>query len=324
MTLQDLYDAVAQLGFEDSLEDGSNGRFIHATNRALIEINALRPRRARVSVNHRVPRNLLFDTPTQIEKLDEEIVFMAMHPKSFYFEVCGNGNYEVDARYVKFDEDGVPVKDEDGKIIEGEVEIDKGTFDRGTFEEVKGIITLNDALTLTKGEAFTGEVFIKFAGEFAYTVRNIALYDRIYSDDDKDIPPFRSHIPYNIKNYTEDFDHFDASPFEASDGKYLNGDYAIEGSNTILLPIGKTGTYTLCYIHKVKTYDRYQRIDTSEIDLDADLAALMPILVASYVWLDDEPEKSQYYFSLYTQRAAQIQRESKDLNPVTFQSVYGW
>ena len=324
MTLQDLYNAVAQLGFEDSLEEGSDGRFIYATNRALIEINALRPRRSRVTINHRVPNNLLFTTPTQIEKLDEDIELMAINPKSFYFEVCGNGSYAVYARLVKYDEDGKPVKDEDGTIDEITQVIKSGTFNSRTFEDIKGIINVNGA-SILNGYTFTGEVFIKFTGDYAYLVRNIALYDRIYSNNVEDIPPFRSHIPYNINDYTDDFDHFDASPFEASDGKYLSGDYAIEGSDTILLPISKSGTYTICYIHKVKTYDRYQRIsDTEKIDLDEDLATLAPILVASYVWLDDEAEKSQYYLNLYMQRAAQIQRESKDLNPVTFQSVYGW
>ena len=70
MTLQDLYKAVSQLGFEDSLGDDSSDRFIYATNRALIEINSLRPIQKHVDINHRVPKNLLFSKPTQIEKTE--------------------------------------------------------------------------------------------------------------------------------------------------------------------------------------------------------------------------------------------------------------
>ena len=48
MTLQDLYSAVSQLGFEDSLGDSGNDGFIYAVNRALEEVNSLRPRCRRV------------------------------------------------------------------------------------------------------------------------------------------------------------------------------------------------------------------------------------------------------------------------------------
>ena len=65
---------------------------------------------------------------------------------------------------------------------------------------------------------------------------------------------------------------------------------------------------------------------TSEtiIDLDDDLAALLPNLIAAYVWLDDETEKSQYYYSLYLKRAEQIKKEAVNLNPVEFETVNGW
>ena len=59
MNLQDLYKSVSQLGFEDSLGDDSTERFIYSANRALIEVDSLRPRRRSIDINHRVPENLL-------------------------------------------------------------------------------------------------------------------------------------------------------------------------------------------------------------------------------------------------------------------------
>ena len=86
MKLYDLYKAVSQLGFEDSLGDEGTIGFLYAVNRALIEINSLRPRRKHVTINHKVPTNLLFSYPTEIEKT-ETLTFKAKNAKSFYFEV---------------------------------------------------------------------------------------------------------------------------------------------------------------------------------------------------------------------------------------------
>jgi hypothetical protein len=50
----------------------------------------------------------------------------------------------------------------------------------------------------------------------------------------------------------------------------------------------------------------------------------MPLLVASYVWLDDEPAKASYYLSLYREQEALIKAEEKRLNPITIKNVNGW
>ena len=73
MTLHDLYKSVSQLGFEDTLGEDGTSRFIYATNRALSEINALRPRRRSVTINHRVPTNLLF---SQKDYLHWHVLFL--------------------------------------------------------------------------------------------------------------------------------------------------------------------------------------------------------------------------------------------------------
>lgn len=316
MTLQDLYKAVSQLGFEDSLGDDSTDRFLYAANRALIEINSLRPIRKRFDINHRVPENLLFSEPTQVEKT-ETLSFTARNAKSFYFEVSGEGSFEI--RLKKTDESAVT----NSSL--------KGTFNSKTFQSRKGFIKYDEAFLdklIENGEDYTGEVEIVFEGDYAYTIRNLALYDRVYSSSVADIPPYGEKLGYDVSTMVDDFEKFDSPPIDFL-GNRLYRDYQIE-NNILYLPIEKQGTYTINYLHKVKQIPLDTSVTNTDeakatiIDLDEDLAALMPNLIAAYVWLDDEPEKSQYYYNLYLQRAEQIKMETKDHNPVEFVSVYGW
>lgn len=329
MTLQELYKEVSQLGFEDSLGDDSTGRFIYAANRALIEIDSLRPRRKRVDIAHRVPANLLSSAPAVFEKV-EAISFSAVGAKSFYFEVWGKGAFNVGIKRL--------VQDSDGKIEEELVNVSRSdlTFDTIKFDPRKGFIRYNEAFIdkLLEGNKegeypyYTGEVIITFEGDYAYTVRNLAMYDKVYSDKEADIVPYGAAVGYNVKELVgDDFEKFATPPID-SNGYHLTDGYRIEDS-TIYLPADKTGVYTINYLHKVKAIPLDADVSagstkTVTIDLEDDLAALLPNLIAAYVWLDDEADKSQYYYNLYLQRAEQIKYNTRNLNPVEFKSVNGW
>jgi hypothetical protein len=321
MTLLELYKAVSQLGFEDSLGDDGTSRFIYATNRALLEIDSIRPRRKRVDVNHRVPENLLFSEPVTIEKT-EPLIFTANGAKSYYFEVCGEGEFYVRCVKVKITNDGKKL-----------IEYDQGfltEFKSKSFEKQKGFIKFNGAFIDKMMESnsetnyYTGEVQICFGGDYDYTIRNLAFYDRVYSAEEDDIVPFAKTVGYNAALLTDDFGTFDTPPLD-SNGMHLFEGYSIDGS-TVYLPANKQGVYTVNYLHKVALVPLTASINGAPIDIDLedDLAALLPNLIAAYVWLDDEPEKSQYYYNLYLARADQIKRQTNNLNPIEFKSVYGW
>lgn len=317
MKLQDLYNSVSQLGFEDTLGDDGMNRFIYAVNRALSEINAIRPRRRCTTINHIVPKNLLESLPRQIEK-QGKVTFSANNAKSFYFEVCGNGSYAVYMRTKKTISGITQIEDIVAK---------SGSFDFRTFTAIKGTIKHEGAFVTNAtmpSNVFTGEIILEFDGDYDYTLRNVALYDRVFSDNDKYIVAYSERVPYRMTDIVDDFERFDSSPLEVSSKKYLNDNFLILNGDTIFLPHDKQGAYTINYIHKATLIDLSAVNLEDEIDIDEDLAQLMPNLVAAYVWLDDEPEKAQYYMSIYNQRVAYIQNESKDLTPVLFQSVYGW
>lgn len=326
MTLQELYKEVSQLGFEDSLGDDGTSRFIYATNRALIEINSLRPRCRRAEILHRVPNNLLFSHPKVIEKT-ETLTFTARSAKSFYFEVSGKGSFSVGIKRL--------VKNSDGQVNEEIIVVHEGTFDTNIFDYKKGFIRYNgafiDNLVKTNKEdeypRYTGEVIIIFEGDYDYTIRNLAMYENVYSDKERDIIAYGTEVGYDLKEYARDFEKISSPPIDAN-GNTLYKDYRIEDT-TVYLPAGNPGIYTINYLHKVDLIPLDADVSATNgvivnIDLEDDLASLLSTLIASYVWLDDETDKSQYYYNLYLQRSERILRESRNLNPIEFTSVNGW
>jgi hypothetical protein len=302
MTVSELYNSVAQLGFEDSLED--DDRFIYAANRALLQVNAIRPATSAYIINHMPLKNKVIDSKFDPIENTDELFFYAENVKSYYFEADGKGTLVIEK------------KEADSWVQVGFVEL---TGMHG-FKSYRGFIKQD-------GEFFNAPVRLRFTGEYIYFVRCVAMYEHLYSDVDTDIPAYEPYTRYDISELVTDFLAL-SSPLiiESSGLTYMNQGYSVENGRAILLPHDANGLYKV-------TYNRIpQRIDdeyaasnnTAKIDLDEDLCTLLPILIASYIWLDDEPEKAQYYLMLYKERAIEIERKIYNATPVLIENTNGW
>lgn len=76
------------------------------------------------------------------------------------------------------------------------------------------------------------------------------------------------------------------------------------------LPITESGTYEVIY-ERVPSRFKNEEDDDEDLPLDGDLCELVPLLVASYVWLDDEPDKAQHYGALYRTAKAEIRKHER-------------
>ena len=153
------------------------------------------------------------------------------------------------------------------------------------------------------------------------------MYSYLYSEDANDIPAYEAFTRYDISKLVTDFISLASPPIVEADGiTHLNQGYDIENGRVILLPYEKKGLYKVIYnrLPQSIVYGDSPAEDDTDIDLDEDLCALLPVLVASYVWVDDEPEKAQYYLMLYKERAADIERRIFDATPVQIKSINGW
>jgi hypothetical protein len=306
MTVSELYKQVAQLGFEDSLE--SDARFYYATNRALLQVSTIRPAIRSYSINHTPLANLLkgdmFAVQAHTPGIDD--CFVVENAKAFYFEADGNGT----ARVQRWDEAS------------------------GKWEDLLGAIPLSSARTFkaysglvkADGQDVNGLVRIRFSGEFFYSFRNVALYGSLYSDNEKDIPAYEPYVRYDMSQILDDFLAFDAAPVkEGAPYASMNQGYEIEG-NTVLLPYDESGCYLVRYKHKPSTVQNRSdaSADNTVLDMDEELCALLPCLIASYVLAEDEPSLAQYYLTLYREQIAIIDARTKKVAPVRIKRESGW
>ncbi len=300
MTVSDLYQAVAKLGFEDTLED--DGVFLYAANRALLQVNAIRPRTRLLRLHHAPQANLLgeigFDA---VEKAEEDLIYAADGARGYVFEADGHGACYIERHNTE----------------SGAWEmIREQSFDTRGFELFQGVI-----------DAAPGAVRLRFVGEYLYYIRCVALYDRLRSADAADVPAYGPTVTYDLAVLAEDFLELASPPvIDGEDRIVIGSDWSLESGHILHLSRAGAGNYLVEIAIRpaaIAESDEWAT-DMAEIDLDEDLCALLPNLIASYVWADDEPEKAQYYLSLYREEVYNIERRMKTLDPVEIKSVNGW
>lgn len=303
MTVGELYSQVSQLGFEDALEH--DDRFYYAANRALLQVNTLRPATKSLLINHSPIKNMIKSSSFKPISRVTDVTFEAVGAKAYSFEADGIGILYVE-RY-----------DESAKAW---LILSMLTLESKGFSLYKNFIK--------DGETFvTDRVRLRFAGEFIYSIRNVAMYEHLYSNNKEDIPSYDSFKRYDMTKYTDDFIGF-AEPPVYVDGEnlHLNQDYDIESASILLLPYDKEGAYKVIYKRRPKEIKNIgsAATDTAEIDLDEELSYALPNLVAAYIWAEDEPSLAEYYLSLYRERAAEIIASTKNAAPVIYKSCNGW
>lgn len=308
MTIKELYDSVAELGFETELESERLNGFILAANRAIVQINRIRPATSIYKLNHFPLVNKLSESTYEpVCKDDEALIFSTDGAKSYFFECNGNGIATIE-KSTDFGETWETL---------AAVEL---VSEKGQFEKYRGLILDGD-------KPYLGLVRIKFSGDYIYWVQNVAMYGSLLSADPESVPAFSKYISYDIASLTDDFVSFVCPPItdaQRDKGFILNTDYFVEGASKILIPASIKGVYDVVYNRQNKQLSLNDDMEETNIDLDSELCCLMPNLVASYIWADDEPTKAEYYLTLYNAQVAEIMAREKNLKPVVYRNKTGW
>ena len=301
MRVSELYEQVAGLGFGKSVED--DDIFYQAANRALLQVNALRPAVSACAINHKPMKNLLSSSFEPMERY-YDITFEAHDAKAYYFECDGQGICYIERQ----DASGAWVKI-------GIVELAAS----GGFAVYRGFIK-------DGADFVSGRVRLRFSGDYLYSVRCASLYEHIRSEREEDIPAFEPYSRYDISTLVSDFLTLEDEPLVADEESIkMPENYNIEGGRVILLPRSAPGCYKVLYRRRPAEIvsDGSAADDDTVIDLDEELCALMVLNIGVYIWADDEPEKAEYYLSLYRERAAEIQARDKKLKPARY-VTNGW
>ena len=159
----------------------------------------------------------------------------------------------------------------------------------------------------TDGAAFRGFCSkgdnITFSGDFLYTVYDLSVFSERVGDNISDIPIRGEPIVYDMCKLTDDFLAF-SGPIRDGKGRSIHG-ARFEGS-LVYLPEGASGEVVISYRRAPRAITGF---DTSAIiDIPTEAMALLPLLTASYLWLDDDSAKAEYYMQLYQSEIASLRR----------------
>ena len=150
-------------------------------------------------------------------------------------------------------------------------------------------LTFSGLSSVTK-EFLHGDGELIFKGEYSFTVTELAIFGEIVSGSTEDIPVADMPREYDMAALVEGFISLAAPPSD-SFGRIISG--ASLCGDLLTVPSDYSGD--VCLICK-----RGRELsEEGELDIPAECEPLLALLTASYYWLDDDPEKAQYYRSLY-------------------------
>ena len=278
MTLDELKNDVAALGFEGSVEDDSI--FISSVNRALGIIYTDRPVTKTSIVHFDAPR-ISFKREF-IEHHSGEDITLTVRGMGLSFRTIGEGECTI-----------------------------RETGGGGSFVN----FSTHNQLTRRK---IKNEATITFSGDYYYTVSNLVVFDDLTSTNLTDIREYSPRKEALPTEYCSDFRAF-AGPPRDINGEIVNEAELRDGR--ISVPFEFSGDIYLTYY---RTPTKITQMNPNlVIDVSEECATLLPLLTASFLWLDDDAAKAQYYMSLYRDSIANIKRFST-MRIDNKYSVNGW
>lgn len=272
MTVRDVKEAVLGYGFSRDLSD-NDSLFYTSLNMAIRTVNRLRPRTGSCVIVHEPVRALVSYREVEHGGAGRSLEY---REKAFSasVEVTGTGGLRVT-----------------GGTINGS--------ETAAWSLEHGWIRLS-----VEGDD-TGMIVLSFTGDYPFAVRNISFFDTAF-------PPKTEIfggdvVDYDLSKLVNDFGRVSLPLYK--DGVSTTPSdprTRIVNERVLRVPVDDRGTYEVVYEREPPRFGWDD--DEKDVWLDGDLAEILPLLVASYVWRDDEPEKSETYYRLYRAEAETIHK----------------
>ena len=214
--------------------------------------------------------NLLGKNFKMYSVVNDTLTFAKQGAKSYYFKIMGLptscklyvGTHEVQDFYP-----------EDNEI------------DTRQFTTFKGNITYP---TLEEGEDDTVSLVIETL--YPVNIQNVCFYG-VNFETDADVPQYEEYIRIKMDDVLTDF--YQLAPAElynlgdSGNGYIVANDYFQEADKTLVVPRDKTGIYLIHY----RAYPQHITLETEddyEMSIDPEVAALLPLYMASQIYKDDD------------------------------------
>lgn len=164
------------------------------------------------------------------------------------------------------------------------------------------------------------DVELKFVG-ISGAVKDMALWQFDYGSVD-DVPVYGHTVRYDMRRIAPDYGGHACTPIDTTTGREIRR-CAID-SPYIMLPPAYVGEASVIYRHKPRHITLDDVGNDSDIDIAPEYEDLIPLCMAYYVWLEDEPDKAKFFLQRFNEAASLARQAHRRPGSDTVVSYNGW
>ena len=245
-----------------------------------------------LNLAHLPAKNLLQDNSIS----DGNSSFSADNGHSYYFQYSGIGNAIISG---------------------GDMEVTVVLDSYGTFTEYKG----------NYPNSANGKVTITFVSSYPSKTKNVAIYAETFPtiNDVDMVPEYGRYVKYDLKELAPSFYSLfgNSLVYEGENSTtYLNTtDYYKESDHILVLPKDKPGMYTVYY----NAYPGHVSGETDDdyvMELDPEVAVLLPLYIASQLCKDDDNGIATTYRNEFEVALSDLKNTSSNPGKEKFESEW--
>lgn len=235
----------------------------------------------------------------------EDTEYKSKGGRSYYFEIMGTVTctITIDAQDEESEPVVINVTSEEEELINSP---DKYSVFKGVFENENN-----------------RDVTISFSSDYPFNVRNIC----IYAENFIDVPQYREYLKFNLAEVLPDFYQISETDIYLENNEkptYLAAsNYYQEADKTLVIPRKDEGVYTVYY----KAYPGEITLSTPDdydMSLDPEVAAILPLYMASQLYKDDDNAIATVYRNEFEVARESLSQKANVSKREEFISESGW
>ena len=179
---------------------------------------------------------------------------------------------------------------------------------------------------LVSGAEDDDTVVFTFSSKYPSIIRNIALYGAEF-EHEEDVPEYEKYIRINMDDAVDDF--YQLAPNEIytetdEDPYFVSADqYFQEAGRCLVIPRDQEGDYTIYYRAYPKQIT-FKTEDTYVLSIAPEVAALLPLYMASQLYKDDDNGIATTYRNEFEVGREALSQMADVGSIEEFSSVTGW
>lgn len=153
------------------------------------------------------------------------------------------------------------------------------------------------------------------------SVRDLAVWRNDFGGAQL-IPEYGRHVCYDMRLIVDDYGGYPDSPIDTERGLAILD--CVLQSPYVLLPASFSGEAAVYYRHRPDLITLDDVANDIDIDIKPEYEDLVPLCMAYYIWLEDEPAKAQFFLARFNEAAALAKQQYRAPGNNTVISRKGW